>query len=193
MDVEAAFDSLPHNTIFEAIERLGVSGHLKCYVRNFLNNREFQVKADGQLSSPRKVETGVPQGSKLSPFLFNLVLSQLPSCIPAELPCEVNISIYADDIALWAHGVPNNRFETRSSLQKAINAVNRRLADLGLSSSPSKSQALFVRGPLSGRRRPPPLCVSGQQVPWLKKLNTLASSSTKSSPGAPLSQLPWPP
>ena len=48
----------------------------------------------------RKVNTGVPQGSKLSPSLFSFYIADMP--IPTE---PVKRVCYADDITVWATGV----------------------------------------------------------------------------------------
>ena len=48
----------------------------------------------------RKVNTSVPQGSKLSPSLFSFYIADMP--IPTE---PVKRVCYADDITVWATGV----------------------------------------------------------------------------------------
>lgn len=45
----------------------------------------------------RQVKQGVPEGGVLSPTLFNLYVSSLPS-----KPADVKIITYADDITLFA-------------------------------------------------------------------------------------------
>ena len=54
----------------------------------------------GAKSTSRKVNTGVPQGSKLSRSLFNFYIADMP--IPTE---PVKRVCYADDITVWATGV----------------------------------------------------------------------------------------
>lgn len=68
LDMKAAFDSLPHSVIDTALDRLGVSGHLRQYVRSFLSNRTLRVKVGRETSTPRRVAVGVPQGSVLRPL-----------------------------------------------------------------------------------------------------------------------------
>ena len=48
----------------------------------------------------RKVNTGVPQGSKLSPSLFSFYIAYMP--IPTE---PVKRVCYADDLTVWPSGV----------------------------------------------------------------------------------------
>ena len=52
------------------------------------------------MSTSRKVNTSVPQGSKLSLSLFSFYIADMP--IPTE---PVKRVCYADDLTVWASGV----------------------------------------------------------------------------------------
>ncbi|XP_037558020.1 uncharacterized protein LOC119435164 [Dermacentor silvarum] len=71
LDVQSAFDGLPHQVVIHALDALGVSGRMEQFVRAFLTGRSFRVRVGTAQSSPRPVTAGVPQGS--------------PSCSP-DLP-----------------------------------------------------------------------------------------------------------
>ena len=58
--------------------------------------RTFQVKVDNELSAPRAVLSGVPQGSKLGPLLF---IAYIDSLCKLPLSPQADIILYADDIA----------------------------------------------------------------------------------------------
>jgi retron-type reverse transcriptase len=49
-----------------------------CAVRaaSFLSQRKFRVSVEGEMSTPREMQAGVPQGSVLSPTLFNLYIDR---------------------------------------------------------------------------------------------------------------------
>ncbi|XP_037501541.1 uncharacterized protein LOC119375435 [Rhipicephalus sanguineus] len=104
LDVQSAFDGLPHVVIESALDALGVGGCLRRFITQFLTGRTLRVRVGRTTSSPRAVTSGVPQGSVLSPFLFNLVLAALPAAIPEDERYPTQCSIYADDEALWVHG-----------------------------------------------------------------------------------------
>ena len=91
LDMKAAFDTVPHGAILQALDGMGVVGPLRSYTQAFLAGRTFRVKVGRATSSPRNVCSGVPQGGVLSPFLFNLVLAPLPDCVPTGLPYTVGI------------------------------------------------------------------------------------------------------
>ena len=61
-----------------------------------LSTRSFVVyTSDGQRSRLRRLKNGVPQGSVLSPMLFNTYIRDLPetTCMPRKYG-------YADDLAI---------------------------------------------------------------------------------------------
>ena len=68
---------------------------LSCYLRR----RQAATSFRGTKSSTRIVRTSVPQGSKLSPALFNYYIADMPRPNP-----PVKRVCYADDITVWASG-----------------------------------------------------------------------------------------
>ncbi|KAH6946651.1 hypothetical protein HPB50_014402 [Hyalomma asiaticum] len=58
-----------------------------------------------------------PQGSVLSPFLFNLVLAALPAALPVDRRYPTQCSLYADDVALWPVAVITDSRPALQALQ----------------------------------------------------------------------------
>ena len=98
------------------LQLLGVQGKIVRWIDDFLTNRSIQVKVNGILSEEYDVENGVPQGSVISPILFNISVSDVPSKVSG-----ISISQFADDIAIWkTHR--NIKFAGKK-VQQGLNAI----------------------------------------------------------------------
>jgi len=98
LDIQKAYDMVWRKGVLIKLQLLGVGGKVVKWVDSFLTNRSIQVRVNGVLSSRYGVENGVPQGSVISPLLFNIAVSDIPSQVTES---GVKISQFADDIALW--------------------------------------------------------------------------------------------
>lgn len=94
MDVEKAFDRLWHNGLLMKMIDLRIPNWLIHLIKSFLSDRSFRVKVKDSLSDPLHFDYGSPQGSVLSPLLYNIFTSDLPT----DKFCE--IALYADDTAI---------------------------------------------------------------------------------------------
>jgi len=83
---------------------------------SFLSDRTFSVKIENENSSVRKANAGVPQGSCLSPTLFNIYTNDLPTNINSR------VSLFADDTMFYCSNC-NARFASLQ-LQKQINQAS---------------------------------------------------------------------
>ncbi|KAG0426305.1 hypothetical protein HPB47_026573 [Ixodes persulcatus] len=122
LDVSKAFDAVPHTTIISALRTLGVRGRPFQYACAFLSGRTMRVRIGSLLSEPRKIVRGVPQGSVISPLLFSLAISSLPTAAKVgEKPnYPINMAVYADDVALWATSSSHRRQTMVREVPRAI-------------------------------------------------------------------------
>ncbi|KAM7307464.1 hypothetical protein ISCGN_011100 [Ixodes scapularis] len=160
LDVERAYDGVPLATILCRLTEAGITGKIQAFLANFLTGRKIQVCSGRTVSSPRVLHRGLPQGSVLSPVIFNIVMAQLPCSIPPT-PLPVHVSLYADDVCLWVSGIYTTQIHR--SIQDAIHAVDKFLTNSGLNLSRDKTAWMSIWG--NGRHfRPPDIKLAGERI-----------------------------
>jgi hypothetical protein len=95
LDIEKAFDSVWHDGLIHKLKKLGFPPYLNKLIQSFLKNRKAFVEIDNCPSHEYTIPAGVPQGSLLSPFLFNAFVNDIPKIKNCHL------AMYADDTALY--------------------------------------------------------------------------------------------
>ena len=94
LDLTAAYDTVWHRGLHLKLLRIIPDRHMVGFIMEMLSNRSFVVHTnDGQRSRLRIMKNGVPQGSVLSPMLFNIYISDLPETTSRKYG-------YADDLAI---------------------------------------------------------------------------------------------
>lgn len=103
LDVEKAFDTVWHDGLIHKLFSLNFPLYLIKLIHSFLSDRSFFVSVNSVSSISHFIRAGVPQGSSLSPVLFNLFTADIS--LPNN---KVEIAMFADDIALLSSNIDPN-------------------------------------------------------------------------------------
>lgn len=94
VDLTAAYDTIQHQQLLHKVYYITRDLNFTRTVQTLLENRRFYVEFQGRKSRWRSQRNGLPQGSVLSPILFNIFTNDQPQ------PSLTKSFIYADDLAL---------------------------------------------------------------------------------------------
>ena len=161
IDIKAAYDHVPRAKLLQILGHHGVPQGLLDLLNAMYSRSSFRVRHGTDTSSKRYIAKGLPQGSLLSPLLFNLFMQGLldeyiqeldrnglrgilrrkavndgnvhwpPRPDPGGELFGIRILVYADDITLLANSQPE-----AAGMAKLLHTIGLRY---GLTLSPSKS------------------------------------------------------
>lgn len=149
LDLEKAFELANPLAILETLAEKGIRGALLRWLEGFLTGRSAAVLYQGRKSSLHPHLQGTPQGSCLSPLLFNILMEQL---VLQDYGAGAKLLSYADDLALF---IP--RRDHARAVPAAMRALGHHCQTLGLKLNPAKS-AFMAFG---FREAPPPPVLLG--------------------------------
>ena len=148
VDIAKAFDSVNHTLLLRKINLAPLHSNLVRWITAYIRGRTAFCNYLSATSTIRIIRSGVPQGSVISPCLFNFFLSDAPISVPMT-------SSYADDVTI-AVSHPEISMDARE-LSPALTRSFLPLVDWattnGLNIAPEKSTVTLF-------------------TPWTKQYNT---------------------
>ena len=127
--LSAAYDTISHKLLLNKIYRMTSDIKFTDLIGNILSNRRYFVELNGQKSRWRNQKNGLPQGSVLSPVLFNIYTHDQP------IHKDTRSSIYADDLCI---ATQDASFE--STLSAALDSIGDYYEKNHLRANPDKTQ-----------------------------------------------------
>ncbi len=176
LDFKKAFDTVSHNELLFKLWRIGITGNLWSWFRDYLKGRSHYVAFDNVQSVALPVISGVPQGSILGPLLFIIYVNDIPGCINHS-----HCFLFADDAKLLK--IVKSQSD-REDLQDDLSALSSWCKQWNLELNSSKCSALHF-SPRSTRLHPNP-------VPYVIGTNSIPFHETQVDLGVIVtSKLSW--
>lgn len=154
LDIRSAYDSVLVSILKQKLHLLKVPIMLVNFIVNILSERTINVYIDDNKIS-RLVWRGLPQGSVLSPLLYNIYTHDLESALSSA----VEILQYADDLLIYTMG--HSIESMSSSLTSSLSMLQQWLFSNGLDLSVNKSAVVLF----SRMRKRPDICVEYNSMP----------------------------
>ncbi|KMQ86767.1 pol-like protein [Lasius niger] len=134
LDSVGIFDNVIPEALLTLLIKYGLPTKIITFIKATITHHNLTGYAAGINFQRRQTTRGLPQGSILSPILFNLYLALSCTCLPET----VKIITYAEDIAIYYSN--GNLEHIKDQLNPAIDNLKNFLRHLGLTISPIKSQ-----------------------------------------------------
>ena len=137
MDLSKAFDCIPHDLLIAKFQAYGFNRNIVKYFYSYLKNRKQCVKINNTYSTFQNIISGVPQGSILGPFLFNLFINDLFYFIE-----KASVHNFADDNTLTSYAKSANILI--ENLQNESNLAIKWFSQNNMIVNPDKFKAIII-------------------------------------------------
>lgn len=137
---EYIYKGIWHKGLLYKLKKLDIPDYLIHLIKTFLDSRKLRIKINNAMSDEFTADQGVPQGSPLSPLLFNIYCYDIFT--PTDQPINTGYMLqYADDTALVAHD--NTLRKTVAKIQILCDDTQIWFNKWRLRINPDKSQLLI--------------------------------------------------
>lgn len=140
LDLSAAFDTISHKILADRMKKLGFHDSAIQLMVSYFTNRTVFVDMDGTVSKSFDLPCGVPQGSSLSPTLFNIYVTPLAEIIRQHGFTAVS---YANDTQIVV-SISDNIAETADCFNSCMSQINRWMSNNCLKLNSQKTEVLLL-------------------------------------------------
>ncbi|XP_068719429.1 uncharacterized protein [Montipora capricornis] len=137
IDLSKAFDCICHNLLLAKLKAYGLHDTALKLLRSFLQERKQRVMCNNSCSNWIPIRCGVPQGSLLSPLLFNIFMNDMNEAV-----INSSLRLYADDTTQYV--ADKNPIVLQSSLNQDMERLSSWLDHNYLRANGDKTQAMVL-------------------------------------------------
>lgn len=138
LDVKSAYDRADHGMLLSMLIKKRCLVGVFRYIKNWLSDRTVRVSKKYERDCTGVIRRGLPQGSVLSPILYNVYTCEIADGINDN---EIVILQFADDIGMYvqsSHGGTSNV----ERLESALKIVIKNLKRIGLGLAVEKTEII---------------------------------------------------
>lgn len=139
IDLSKAFDCMPHQLLVQELAGSGCGTQAQQWFRSYLSERMQRVIQKGKTAEWRQGQRGIPQGSCLSPLLFNVFVRDLPAAN------QLKTKQYADDITDYA--ADSDPLTLAQKLIDGFNETKKFCNERDLKINAAKTQCIVFQSP----------------------------------------------
>ena len=139
LDLSKAFDSVQHDILLNKLMELGVSTEVLNWFKSYLSNRSQYVRIGAATSTCARLEHGIPQGSVLLPFLFNIYTNSLPS-----ITKSCNLESFVDDSKTFLTFPVSSTNRSLEDIEEDLQKIFQWCCNHSLLINPEKTKMLIV-------------------------------------------------
>jgi ribonuclease HI len=138
IDLEDAYNKVPFNYLMDRLIEVRVNPLIIRWIAAALFKRKVVLRCGGWSSEPVTIYPGLPQGSPLSPVLFNIYTAAITD---QQLDGKGRTLSFADDILIYRHGKDRN--EITGSMQRELDRITSWCATSGAVVNPTKASVTW--------------------------------------------------
>ena len=141
VDFSKAFDSIPRKNLLRKLLECGITGKVFDSTKHLYKEGKPFIKIGGTISQDIRVEKGVRQGCIMSPFLFNILMSDLPGKFNGNYNVnldenkKISCVVWADDILMLS--------EREIGMKNMLEVLNEYCITNGLEINSEKTKCMF--------------------------------------------------
>ncbi|KAJ1169665.1 hypothetical protein NDU88_001556 [Pleurodeles waltl] len=157
LNVAKPFDRVWHRGLIYKLIKLKFFSYLVNLLTSYLEECTFHVAMREECSTVCPNLAGVPQGSILGPFLFNIFTNYIPKDLK-----KPDLALCADDVAVISHSFSEK--EAAKNLEASLCKISGWYSDWWMQLNTSKTAAtLFTREQI---KKHPQIRLNGEEIKW---------------------------